>query len=87
MNELPASIFWVVVTQTGRIVVWAVSFGRWRGEPLLEEEGRIYGAAGALSFVRDGQRVITDTGSFLVGIAVYIVLLIRPREVLSFHLG
>jgi hypothetical protein len=64
----------VIAIQTGRVVVWLVSFGKWRGEPLFGDEGRIYGAAGALSFVRDGKRVITDTGLLFVGVAFYVVL-------------
>ncbi len=61
--------------QIGRAIVWLVSFGKWLGEPLFGVEGRIYGAAGALSFVRDGRRVIFDTGLLLVGVAFYVVLL------------
>ena len=76
MDELLADVLGIFVRQTGRLVVWLITFGRWRGEPLLDDEGRIYGAAGALSFVRDGQRVITDTGLLFVGIAFYVVLLV-----------
>ena len=76
MDELLAGVLGIFVRQTGRLVVWLITFGRWRGEPLLDDEGRIYGAAGALLFVRDGQRVITDTGLLFVGIAFYVVLLV-----------
>ena len=64
-----------IVIQTGRALVWLTSWGHWRGETLLGEEARIYGAAGALSFVRDGQRVITDIGRQFIGAAFYGVLL------------
>lgn len=76
MEELVTAVFSVVVTQTGRIVFWVVSFGRWHGEQLLKEEGRTYGSAGALSFVCDGQRVLADTGLLFVGIVFYVALLL-----------
>ena len=74
MDEIIGAVLGVIAIQTGRVVVWLVSFGKWRGEPLFGDEGRIYGAAGALSFVRDGKRVITDTGLLFVGVALYVVL-------------
>ena len=75
MDEIVVGILGIIAVQTGRLVVWSVSFGKWRGEQLLGAEGRIYGAAGALSFVRDGKRVITDTGLLFVGVAFYVILL------------
>lgn len=75
MEELLYGPLHYVITLTGRIVVWLVSLGKWRGERWLGEEGRIHGAAGALSFVRDGTRIITDTGLFLFGLAFYAALL------------
>ena len=76
MEEIFGGILEVIAIQTGRALVWCVSFGKWRGEPLFGDEGRIYGAAGALSFVRDGTRVITETGLSLVGGAFYLALLV-----------
>ena len=73
MEEIIGALLGVIAMQTGRVVVWLVSFGNWRGEPLLGDEGRIYGAAGALSFVRDGRRVITDTGLLFVGVVFFVV--------------
>ena len=75
MDEIIGGVLGVIAVQTGRIVVWLVSFCKWRGEPLFGEEGRIYGTAGALSFVRDGRRVITDIGLMFVGVAFYVILL------------
>jgi hypothetical protein len=75
MDEIIGGVLGIIAIQTGRVLVWLVSFGKWRGEPLFGNEGRIYGAAGALSFVRDGRRVITDTGLLFVGVAFYIALL------------
>lgn len=65
----------VVFVFTGKAVVHALSLGRWRGERGADE-GRIHGAAGALSFVRDGQRVLTDTGAACVGGLFCIVLVL-----------
>ena len=74
MDEIIAGVLGFLVRQTGRVAVWLVSFGRWRGEQLLGDEGRIHGAAGALSFVRDGRRVITNTGLLFFDITFYVVL-------------
>lgn len=78
MEELLALSAWllveVVLLNTGRAVVFLATLGRWRGERLGGKEGRIHGPAGALSFKRDGQRVVTVNGLLLVGIAFYIAL-------------
>ena len=76
MDELLAGIFVLTVRQTGQLVVRLITRGRWRGEDLRGDEGRIYGPAGALSFVRDGQRVITNTGLSFIGSAFYVFLLV-----------
>ena len=73
MDEIIGGVLGVIAIQTGRVVVRLVSFGKWRGESLFGDEGRIYGAAGALSFVRDGRRVITDTGLLFVGVVFYAI--------------
>lgn len=59
---------------TGKLVVTAISFGRWRGENLASAEARIYGPAGALSFKHEGKRIITANGLLFVGICFYVVL-------------
>lgn len=76
MEEIAVVLLSVLVHQTGRWVVWAISFGRWRGEPWLGNEGRIHGLAGALSFVRDGKRVVTETGLFFVGIVFWVLFVV-----------
>lgn len=76
MDEIIAGVLGFTVKQTGRAVVWLVSLGQWRGEKLLGDEGRIHGAAGALSFIRDGRRVVTDTGLLFFGITFYVVLFV-----------
>lgn len=65
----------VVLRGTGRAVVFLGSFGRWRGEDVVAREGRIHGASGALSFRREGQRVVTSTGLVLAGLLFYAALL------------
>lgn len=78
MAELIASMVWLAVELllvfTGKAVICSVSVGRWRSESVIGDEGRIFGAAGALSFVRDGQRVVTPTGLLFAGLAFYILL-------------
>ena len=78
MGELFASLLLgaveVVVVLTGKALIAIVTLGRWRGERLAKSEAHVYGPAGALSFKREGQRVITATGLLLVGILFYIAL-------------
>jgi len=73
MDELIGTVIGVIAIEIGRFAVRVFSLGRWRGETRLGDEGRIFGAAGALSFVRDGQRVVTDTGLLFAGIALLVV--------------
>jgi len=80
MAEIVAAFVWglleLVLALTGKLVIWALSFGRWRSESLREDESRVFAAAGALSFVREGQRVITTTGLVFAGLAFYILLVV-----------
>jgi len=75
MDQVISAALEVILVVTGRLAVWLFSFGRWRGESLASEEGKIYGAAGALSFVYEGQRVVTHTGQLFAGIAFYLLLI------------
>jgi hypothetical protein len=59
---------------TGRVIIAVFTLGRWRGASMIDAEEMTYGAAGALSFVRDGQRVITTTGNGLLGFLFYVAL-------------
>lgn len=74
MDMLIAGVIGVIGRQTGKVVVWFVSLCQWRGEQLFGEDGRIHGAAGALSFVRNGRRVITDIGLLFLVVTFYVVL-------------
>jgi hypothetical protein len=78
VEDFFALVAWIVVEvvliQTGRATVWSVSLGRWRGEDLSNKEGRIYGPAGALSFLRGGHRVITANGLLFAGVFFYVSL-------------
>lgn len=65
----------MLLIYTGRGVISAVSLGRWRSEQIQRKEGKIHSAAGALSFIRDGQRVITATGLFFAGLIFYVALI------------
>lgn len=76
MEDIIAFVAWLVVEvvliRPGRAVVWSASFGRWRGESVQDKEGRIYSPAGALSFRRDGQRVVTINGLLFAGVGFYV---------------
>jgi hypothetical protein len=85
MDEIIGGVFMMVTVITGRVIVRLVSLGRWRSEPFLGNEGRIYGAAGALSFVRDGQRVITETGLMFVGLAFYVAAIVLAISVFAMN--
>jgi hypothetical protein len=78
MDELLAFAAWLVIEifliQTGRLVVWAGTFGRWRGEAMAQNEGRIFSAAGSLTFLRDGRRVVTRNGLMIAGLVFYFAL-------------
>ena len=80
MVEVIALLLWscidLVLVLTGKIVVTAASFGQWRGERWRSKESRIDGAAGALCFKRDGQRVFTTTGLLWVGALFYVLLVV-----------
>jgi hypothetical protein len=69
-------VFNVVLVGTGRLIVAVVSFGQWRGASMFDDEESIHGGAGALSFVLNGQRVITTTGMGLLGFLFYMVLVV-----------
>lgn len=78
MLELLAVLAWgameLALVLSGKLFVQWISLGRWRGESLSGAEGRMHGPAGALSFSRDGQRVITSSGLVLAGLAFYVLL-------------
>lgn len=69
------AILELLLVLTGKGLVWALSLGRWRGEKLSRTAAGVHAAAGSLSFVLDGQRVITAAGLTLVAIVFYGVAL------------
>lgn len=72
MEELLGLLAGFVIRQTGKGVVWAITFGHWQSDSMVNEKGRIYAAAGGLSYLRDGQRFVTNTGLLLIGFAFYV---------------
>lgn len=80
MEEGLALLAWLsfelVLLFTGKGVITALSLGRWRGEQISKKEGHTYSAAGSLSFVRDGQRVVTATGLLFAGLGFYAALVV-----------
>ena len=78
MTDLVVAVLWsavdVLLIATGALLVRALSLGRWRTEDARNREARMFAPAGALSFRRDGQRVVTATGVYMAGSAFYAVL-------------
>jgi len=78
MLEVLGMLLWCAVdfavVLSGKLFVQMISLGRWRGESLDGSEGRVYGPAGALSFKRDGRRVLTLSGLMFAGLAFYVLL-------------
>lgn len=78
MDALSSILIWllidVLLTGAGRALVRLVSFNAWRGETWGGNESNIYAAAGAFSFVRNGQRVITRLGLCFAGALAWMVL-------------
>ncbi len=87
MDELIGLGLTLIAIETGRLMVWLVSLGRWRGERRGGNESQIYGPAGAVSFVRDGQRVVTNIGLSFVGIAFYAAMVVLLVALLVSMLG
>ncbi|MCZ8095428.1 MAG: hypothetical protein O9331_18295 [Acidovorax sp.] len=77
MLELLAALVWgameLAIALSGKLFVQMISLGRWPSESLDGSEARMHGPAGALSFKRDGQRVITSSGLVLAGLAFYVL--------------
>ena len=74
MDHVIAPALEFLLVFTGRLAIEVFSFGRWRSESLDGGEGKVHGASGALSFVRDGRRVVTPTGQLFAGIASCVLL-------------
>lgn len=64
----------LVFVSTGKLVIYLLTLGQWRGE--RGHEGRVYGAAGALTFMRNGQRVLTDRVTATIGGLFYVALIV-----------
>ncbi len=68
-------IFELLLVGTGALVIRAVSLGGWKTERLSSNEHGVRAAAGALTFVQDGARVVTTVGQTVVGLAVWLATL------------
>jgi hypothetical protein len=73
MDSLLSGLFEEVTRFLGRVVLWAVSFGRWRGESFRGSEAATHSAAGSIWFKREGQVVFTDSGLLFIGLGFYCV--------------
>ena len=76
MEILAELVITVVVVGTGRVLVTVLTMGRWRVASMFSTEEQVHGPAGALSFVRDGQRVVTTTGQGFLGFGFYVLVAI-----------
>lgn len=76
IGSLLASLLELLVVGTGKVVVTVASFGRWRGEKISSNEGRIYSSAGSLWFRREGRVVVAFNGLLFVGIIFYVLLVV-----------
>lgn len=64
----------LIAVSIGRVAVAVLTLGRWRGEAMGGREARIHSRAGALSFVVDGQRVLTRAALELLGVGALLIL-------------
>jgi hypothetical protein len=75
MTEFLVTMLWsvleVLLVFTGAQVVRVVSLGRWRAERQGSKEARTFGAAGALWFRHQGERVVTTSGLLFAGLLFY----------------
>lgn len=85
MDSLVFSLLELAFIWIGKLVVPVLTLGRWRGEKLGTNEYSIRSAAGALSFVVDGQRVISRHGLLLLGIAATVVMIVAALMIASGH--
>ena len=78
MTDLVVAVLWsavdVLLIATGALLVRALSLGRWRTEDASNKEARMFAPAGALSFRREGQRVVTASSLYIAGSLFYALL-------------
>ncbi|CAN7467484.1 hypothetical protein [Acidovorax delafieldii] len=78
MTDLVVAVLWSAVDAllifTGALVVRVLSLGRWRTEHVRHQEASMFAPAGALSFRREGQRVVTASGLYIAGSLFYVLL-------------
>lgn len=77
--ELLASLLWLFLELPliflGRLLVRVLTAGRWGFESLSKNESAAHAAAGALTFVSEGRRVVTVTGQQFAGLLLLACLL------------
>jgi hypothetical protein len=66
----------VLLVSIGRMAVFVLSLGRWRGERVGGNEASLIAPSGALSFVHQGRRVFTRTGLLFAGMLFSILMLV-----------
>lgn len=76
METMVWGLFEVGFVLLEKLVVPLITFGRCRGERLTTDEYKIHSAAGALSFLVEGKRVISHIGLLFVGVFTTIGIVI-----------
>ena len=76
MDSIIVTALELFVVFSGRAALWLLSFGRWGNEPLGGNEVRFHRAAGGLSFIHGGRRIVTYPGQLLAGMLLYAIVTI-----------
>ena len=61
----------ILLLKTGAVLVRLLSLGRWQTEAIWSTDHRVFGAAGSLSFVKDGTRFVSNTGLIVLAIVFW----------------
>jgi hypothetical protein len=79
MGDILIAVAWTalefVLVSTGALAVRLVTQGRWKNEGLNSTQYMIHAAAGGLTFMMDGRRVVTTTGQTVVGAAIWVAVI------------
>ncbi len=85
MDEILGVVLGWMLALIGRVLIFIGTFGRWKCEGIISTEHRMRSAAGALSYVRDGRRVVTPLGQMIAGSALCVALVIFLVGLISIH--
>lgn len=83
MDGLLEIVFTWMLIVIGRLVLRIGTLGRWKCESIFSDEHRLRSAAGSLSYVHEGRRVVTSVGQSLAGFIVCVALVAFVIAVLT----